>query len=104
VGLPTNSETMQSLTFKRAKELVAGYHIPETSAAWKVQRERIMSRLNEDIFGGFPDPAQCKRKLVRKLTYKGYPAEQWTLEPEPGVIVPAVLMLPVEGRAKSKRP
>ncbi len=104
VGLPEESETMQSLTFRRAKELVAGYQVPETPAAWKAQRENILSQLKNKIFGGFPDRAQCKRKLVRKFNYQGYAAEHWTLEPEAGVIVPAVLLFPKGDSTKAKRP
>jgi len=104
VGLPEASETMQSLTFRRATELVARYQVPASASAWKEQRENILSPLKKEIFGGFPDPTQCKRTLVRKLTYLGHTAEHWTLEPEPGVIVPAVLLLPAEGKGKSKLP
>lgn len=104
VGLPEASETMQSLTFRRARELVNRYEVPAGLPAWKGQRQRILSQLQEDIFGGFPDPAQCKRTLVRRLTYRGFPAEHWTLETEPGVIVPAVLLLPAEGPGKLKWP
>jgi len=104
VGLPERSETMQSLTFRRAKELVARHQVPETRTAWRERREQILSPLRDDIIGGFPDPAQCKRKLVRKLTYRGYVAEQWTLEPEPGVIVPTVLLFPRDNSAKARRP
>jgi cephalosporin-C deacetylase-like acetyl esterase len=103
VGLPANTETMQSLTFRRAKELVAGFQVPESPAQWNNQREHILSPLQNDLFGGFPDGTQCRRKLVRKLNYAGYPAEQWTLEPEPGVLLPAVLVLPGEISGKSKR-
>ena len=104
VGLPSTTETVQSLTFRRAKELVAGFQVPETPAAWSGRRERILSALKTGIFGGFPDPSQCRRKLVSRVTYLDYPAEHWTLEPEPGVIVPAVLVLPAEASAQSKRP
>ncbi len=104
VGLPKNSETMQSLTFHRAQELVAGFQVPKTSVAWGAQRERILSSLKNDLFGGFPDPMQCQRKLVRKLTYRGYPAEHWILEPEPGVVLSAVLVLQPQLSGKSKRP
>lgn len=104
VGLPATAETMQSLTFRRANELVAQYQVPASVSAWNKQRERILSTLKNDIFGGFPDPAPCKRTLVRRLTYHGRPAEQWTLEPEPGVIVPAVLLLPAEVSARAKSP
>jgi cephalosporin-C deacetylase-like acetyl esterase len=103
VGLPENSETMQSLTFRRAKELVAGYQIPESVRAWTTQREGIVAKLKENL-GGFPDPTLSRRKFVKKLTYNGRVAEQWTLEPEPGVIVPAVLILPNEPVAKNKLP
>jgi cephalosporin-C deacetylase-like acetyl esterase len=104
VGLPANSETMRSLTFARAKELVSQYQVPDSLPAWQEQRENILSPLKNEIFGGFPDPAQCKRTLLRKLSYHGYPAEHWTLEPEPGVIVPAVLLMPRGTSETTKRP
>jgi hypothetical protein len=63
----------------------------------------MLSRLKTGILGGFPDPAQCQRKLVGRLAYHGGAAEQWTLEPEPGVIVPAVLVLPAGASAQSPR-
>jgi cephalosporin-C deacetylase-like acetyl esterase len=103
VGLPETSDTMQSLTYRRAKELVAGYQAPSSRAEWKRQRERILLPLKDKILGGFPDPAQCKRKLVRKLTYHGSDAEQWVFEPEPGVVVPAVLVFPTNAPGKGKR-
>jgi len=104
VGLPATSKTMQSLTFRRAKELVAGYQVPTSVSVWKKQREKILSPLKNEIFGGFPDAAQCKRTLVRKLAYRGYSAEQWRLEPEPGVVVPAVLLFPTDTPQKKKSP
>jgi len=104
VGLPENSETMQSLTFRRARELVAQYQVPANESAWKKQRENILPSLEKEIFGGFPDSTRCKRTLVRKLTYRNHPAEQWTLEPEPGVIVPAALVFPTNAVKNAKHP
>src|ERR1051325_8749543 len=95
---------MQSLTFRRAKELVKGYRAPASVAAWKKQRDKILSPLKNEIFGGFPDPSKCKQTLVRKLNYVGHPAEQWTLEPERGVIVPAVLLFPSKASPRPKSP
>ncbi len=104
VGLPESSETMQSLTYQRGKELVARHQIPKNPGAWKEERERILSRLKEETFGGFPHAHEGKWKLVKKVAYHGYSGEHWTLEPESGVTVPAVLLFPPQNSANSKSP
>lgn len=94
VGLPEHSETMQSLTYQRARELTAAFTPPADSDEWLLQRTRIYDYLETEMFGGFPDAAQCRLTLIRKLQHNGCDVEHWTLEPEPGILLPAVLSIP----------
>lgn len=104
VGLPADSETLQSLTFRRARELTAAYSTPATAADWLEQRTRIQTHLETRTFGGFPDAAQCRSTLIRNLQHNGCDVEHWTLEPEPGILLPAVLSIPQIDRPESGFP
>jgi hypothetical protein len=101
-GLPENSETVQSLTFKQAQKMVAAIPVPRNAAQWRKAKEDMLTRLRDVIFGGFPDAAQVRRSHVRDVEWNGHRVEHWTLETEPSVIVPAVLCLPKEATAKKK--
>jgi cephalosporin-C deacetylase-like acetyl esterase len=104
VGLPTNTETMQSLTFRRAGELAGQIERPRDEGHWQTLKMDQQKRLRDDILGGFPETTQAKQTLQRKLDHNGHAIEQWTFEPEPGILVPAVLCLPQNGAANGKRP
>jgi cephalosporin-C deacetylase-like acetyl esterase len=104
VGLPAKSETMQSLTYRRAKELAALHTSPKHAEDWAAQRKKSLPVLKTEIFGGFPDSARCRSKMIGKLNHNGYRVEHWTIETEPGVIVPAVLCLPGKNPSEAKRP
>jgi len=94
VGLPDDSETMQSLTYQRARELTAALTPPATSEDWLQQRTQMYESLETETFGGFPDARQCRSTLIRKLQHSDCNVEHWTLEPEPGILLPAVLSIP----------
>ncbi|MCI0332352.1 MAG: acetylxylan esterase [Planctomycetes bacterium] len=104
VGLPANTETMQSLTFRRAGELVSQIAQPQDVGHWQKLKQEQQRRLRDEILGGFPDTRQSKHTLHRNLTHNGHMLEHWTFEPEPGIVVPAVLCLPHDGAADGKRP
>lgn len=104
VGLPEDSETMQSLTYRRARELTAEFTPPADSDEWLQQRTRIYDYLETEMFGGFPDAAQCRSSLIRELQHNGCDVEHWTLEPEPGILLPAVLSIPQIDRPSSGLP
>ncbi len=104
VGLPEDSETMQSLTYRRARELTAEFTPPADSDEWLQQRTRIYDYLETEMFGGFPDAARCRSNLVRKLQHDGCDVEHWTLEPEPGILLPAVLSIPQVDRPERGLP
>jgi cephalosporin-C deacetylase-like acetyl esterase len=103
VGLPMNTETMQSLTFQRAGELAGQIAQPSDAEHWQSLKQDQQKRL-EDILGGIPDLREGKKTLQRTLTHDGYAVEHWTFEPEPGIIVPAVLCLPKNIAAGDSRP
>lgn len=103
-GLPSESETMQSLTVRRAREMVAAIPFPDDLDAWKVQRGRMLASLMNDIFGGFPDRKQAKRSEVRDIAWHGHRLKHVLLETEPGLPVPAVLCIPQSTAASEKRP
>ncbi len=104
VGLPETTETMQSLTFRRAGELVGQIAQPRDVDHWLQLKQEQQQRLRHNILGGFPDAPQCKRTLHRSLTHNGHSVEHWTFEPEPGILVPAILCLPHDVAAGDKRP
>jgi cephalosporin-C deacetylase-like acetyl esterase len=105
VGLPANTETMQSLTFRRAGELASQVEQPRDATHWQELKQDQQTRLRDDILGGFPDTKQVKRTFQRKLEHNGHTIEHWTFEPEAGILVPAVLCLPGDDVATSdKRP
>ena len=103
VGLPTKTETLQSLTFRRAGELVGQITKPRDVEGWRKLKQEQQNRLRE-ILGGFPDAPQRKLTFHRTVTHNGYTVEHWTFEPEQGIIVPAVLCLPRGIAAGEKRP
>lgn len=93
-GLPAGSETMQSLTYRRARELASRHEYPASAAVWSTQRSDLLRDLEYDVLGGFPTRKGVRRTLVRKFEWDAMVVEQWSLETEPGVLVPAVLCLP----------
>ena len=103
VGLSAASETMQSLTFRRAGELVGQIAQPRDVEHWQKLKQVQQVRLRHEILGGLPDAQNSKKTLHQILTHNGYTVEQWTFEPEPGIIVPAVLCLPDGVAAGDKR-
>jgi dienelactone hydrolase len=103
-GLPPESETVLSLTCRRARELAAAVPVPRRAAPWRRQKTKMLARLRTDVFGGFPDPGQVRRTHVRTLASPGHRAEHWTFETEPGVIVPAVLHVPDGVSTNARRP
>jgi hypothetical protein len=103
-GLPTDSHTIQSLTYRRAQELVKAIAVPADLRAWQAQRHRMLAVLKDDIFGGFPDRKQVKTSRVRDIVWHGHRLEHWILETEPGLPVPAVLCVPRDYVSGQKRP
>jgi dienelactone hydrolase len=103
VGLPPNSETMQTLTFSRARELVSQIAKTRDPQQWCEIKGRQQNQLRDDILGGFPDSSPEKPALVRTLSHHGYIVEHWTFKPEPGILMPAMLCLPANAETK-KRP
>lgn len=104
VGLPASTETMQSLTYRRAAELVREMKQPRDVDEWRELKRNQQNRLRDEILGGLPDTQNYKKKLVRTLKHNGHMVEHWTFEPEPGIVVPAVLCSPQDTAAGDKRP
>jgi hypothetical protein len=104
VGLPANTETMQSLTFRRAGELASQIEQPRDAGHWQKLKDEQQKRLRDDILGGFPDSSKAKQTLHQKLEHNGHAVEHWTFEPEPGILVPAVLCIPRGAEESRKRP
>jgi dienelactone hydrolase len=104
VGLPANTETMQSLTFRRAGELIGQIAQPRDSDQWQKFKQDQQNRLRQEILGGIPDTQECKRTLQRSVKHNAYTIEQWTFETEPGILVPAVLCLPGNVTVDERRP
>lgn len=102
-GLPAGSETMQSLTYRRATELVSQRATPLDKAAWQAQCSAMLADLEERILGGFPTRDNVRQTLVRQID-DNYRVEHWALETEPGVIVPAVLCVPKKLTAGERAP
>jgi cephalosporin-C deacetylase-like acetyl esterase len=103
-GLPSHSETMQSLTYRRARELVGRHSIPRNQAEWNNRKIGMLSRLKNDLLGGFPASSGATQTRVDEFTWKGHRIEYWVIESEPGVLVPALLCLPREASATNRRP
>ncbi|MBC8870773.1 MAG: acetylxylan esterase [Planctomycetes bacterium] len=103
-GLPPESETMQSFTYRRAGEMVAAIPKPADSDQWDEQKAKMLAILGKKIFGDSPDRNDAKRTRVRGFAWKGHRVEHWILETEPGLPVPVVLCLPGASRAIVKRP
>ena len=95
---------MQSLTFRRAREMAAALRVPGDLDGWQAQRERMLGTLKHDIFGDFPDRTQVKRARVRDVSWQGHRLEHWILETEPDLPVPAVLCIPKDAAAGERRP
>ena len=104
VGLPADSETLQSLTYRRARTLTRSLSAPADAEQWSARSREMLTRLESEIFGGFPASGQGPTKLIRQLSYHGYRVEHWQLVPEPGIVIPAVLCLPPDASADEKRP
>lgn len=102
-GLPPTSETLQSLTFRRAREMVSAIAVPDDLAKWVRFRRRLLVRLEHEILGGFPDRNAARSRYVRGLNWKGHRLQHWALNPEPEVCVPAVLCLPGPQLASAHR-
>lgn len=103
-GLPSHSETMQSLTYRRARELAGQHSLPGDEADWNEHKVGILSRLKQDLLGGIPASAGAAWTRVRNLTWKGHRIEHWVMETEPGLMVPAVLCVPHDASATNRRP
>jgi len=103
-GLPPDSKTMQSFTYRRAGEMVAAIPKLADSVQWDEQKAKMLTILEKKIFGDSPDQNQVKRTRVREFAWKGHRVEHWILETEPGLPVPAMLCLPGESRAEVKHP
>src|SRR6185295_11440895 len=58
VGLPAKTETMQSLTFRRAGELVGQITKPRDAEQWRRLKQEQRSRVRE-ILGGIHVAPQC---------------------------------------------
>jgi hypothetical protein len=93
-GLPSASETMQSLTYRRARELVAAHHLPPDVATWEAIKQKMLATLSDDILGGFPPRDAARPSRVRTISWKGRDVEHWIVEPEPGVLVPVAITRP----------
>ncbi len=104
VALPAASETMQSLTFRRAGELVNRNAQPRDAEHWGAIKREQQKRLRQEILGDFPDTRQSRQKLHRTLTHNGFTVEHWTFEPEPGILVPAMLCRAHDDAVSDKRP
>ena len=65
VGLPANTETMQSLTFRRAGELASQIEQPRDAGHWQKLKQDQQKRLRDDILGGFPDTQKAKQTSHR---------------------------------------
>jgi len=104
VGLPAGSETMQSLTYRRAGELAGQIEQPRDVEHWRKLKQSQQKRLRDDILGGNLDHQSAKHALHRKFHHNGHTVEHWTFEPEPGIIVPAVLYLPSDRTGDGKLP
>jgi pimeloyl-ACP methyl ester carboxylesterase len=104
VGLPANSETMQSLTYCRAAELVREIKQPRDAQQWRELKRDQQNRLRKEVLGGFPDTRDYKKTLVRTLKHNGQLIEHWTFEPEPRIVVPAALCLPQDAPTGGRRP
>lgn len=102
-GLPTGGETMQSLTFRRAKELIEAVPMPGTPEVWGDQRRSMRERLETDILRESPERSRAQRSQVRQQDWEGHRIEHWIIEPEPGIVVPLVLGFPGAQRA-GRRP
>ena len=100
-GLPSGSETMRSLTYRRAKELVSGYRLPQNQEQWLEQRAGMLNKIEERILGGFPTRERVAKKKVRELHHDGYREQHWVLETEEGILVPGVLCIPSEANGNS---
>ena len=64
----------------------------------------MLTRLRDSVFGGFPAVAQVRRAHVRSLAGDGCSTEHWTLETEPGVVVPVALRIPDGASANARHP
>jgi hypothetical protein len=104
VGLPANTETMESLTFRRAGELAGQITEPSDAEHWISLKQDQQQRLRDDILGGILKSREGTKTLQRTLTHNGYAVEHWTFEPEPGILVPAVLCLPSNVSAGESKP
>lgn len=102
VGLPANSETMRSLTFQRAGELVSRIEPPRDAAAWPRLKQQQLERLQHEILGGISVAQGSQPKLHRTMPHNGHTVEHWTFEPEPGIVVPAVLCIPQSAVAEQR--
>lgn len=104
VGLPDHSETMQSLTYRRAAELVSRIDSPRDAPEWQQSKVRLLRQLREEILGGLPSDSIRQPRMHRKFEYNGHAIEQWAFEPEAGILIPAVLCIPKTASPTGKRP
>jgi cephalosporin-C deacetylase-like acetyl esterase len=102
--LPAVSETMQSITYRRANQLVAKHHAPSDKATWQKRRNEMLVALEEKIFGGFPTRDNVRQTRVREIQHDEFRVEHWILETEPGVLVPATFFLPSKNFTSVKVP
>lgn len=102
VGLPASTETIASLTFQSAIRKVQRISVPRTAAEWDRSKQQIVDNLRARVFPVEIDRSVARRKRIRTLDDSPYKVEHWTIESEPGVVVPCVLCEPTSnsvGRA-----
>ncbi|MEO2047573.1 MAG: alpha/beta hydrolase family protein [Pirellulales bacterium] len=103
-GLPSNSETMRSLTWRRAQELVGHHQQPANLPEWSRHQTRMLAQLETEVLGSFPDISKDHATRVRTLVWQGYRVEHWKLEPETNVIISAALCFPHGAATNVKKP
>jgi dienelactone hydrolase len=95
VGLPQASETLQSLTYRRARELVASRTAPTHLDHWRRDCELLREGLSQTIVSGIASRRETAApRLVRRFESGGRTMEHWVIEPEAGVPLPLVLVFP----------
>lgn len=103
VGLPAQTETMQSLTYRTAKEMAESIEQPASRQEWQQQRHGMLDRLERGILNRPRQRLPVQSTRIRELAWNGHHVEQWRLEPEPGIVLPAVLCIPGRGDPSEKR-
>ncbi|NUQ63872.1 MAG: acetylxylan esterase, partial [Pirellulales bacterium] len=102
-GLSPESESLGSLTFRRAREMVEAIPAPADAAGWCAQKQAMRARLQGEILGARPDRTLFRPSRVRTLDFHGHRVEHWILETEPGLPLPAVLAVPKSAQPGRKQ-